>query len=585
MSIVVDTSADLWSSLQPLVRAAIDDPERGLLILDPQLRLVHMTSPARSLLGLAEAFSLDDVDLAAMLSQTHLDLTSRASVESMVLQARDRKPLEPVRLSSRNGATEVWMRARNIGQQHLVITFAAVNASEAGQVKIGETVKRDALTGLLTRLHFEEAARAALNDTADQSTAVLLIDLDRFKPVNDTLGHAAGDTVLRLVATRLLSVVRESDCVARLGGDEFALLIHPLAPTTDPANIARRIVDLMSRTYLIEGHLVNIGASVGIAIAPRDGSQYDTLLRCADLALYHCKVTGRGSFHFFTADMELRAQARRTGELDLRRALALRQLELHYQPQVDLVTQALVGFEALIRWRHPERGLIPPADFLPLAEEIGVIVPIGDWVLRTACREAMNWPEHVVVAVNVSPIQFETGRLANSVKNALAAANLPAHRLEIEVTEGILLRKEQTVFETMKELREMNIRIAMDDFGTGHASLSQLAQFAFDKIKIDRSLVGSEGNNAKHRAIVRAIAALGTSLGISTMAEGIETEDQLQRIQSDGCGSVQGYFFSKPMPVNMLDAWIADRTRIAKSVETPLLETTLTDIPNEHQPI
>ena len=570
----------VWPPLSPLVIAALADPEKGLLVLDPQLRLVHITGPVQHLLGLSEELIWSDLDLSGSLSQTDLDCTSVASAKSAVLQAEDKEPLEPVSLFRNDNSHEIWMRAHEIGQQHLVVTFAAVSGNPSAEVKVGETAQRDALTGLLTRLYFEKAVVSALTQATNRTLAVLLIDLDRFKPVNDTLGHIAGDTGLRLVANRLQSVIRETDSIARLGGDEFALMIHPLSPATDPANLARRIVDLLGRTYLIDGHLVNIGASVGIAVAPRDGTQYESLLRCADLALHHSKIVGRGTYHFFSAEMDARAQARRTGELDLRQALALRQFEVHYQPQIDIKTRGLVGFEALVRWRHPEKGLIPPGDFLALAEEINVIIPLGDWVLTTACREAMKWPDSVVVAVNASPIQFETGRFADSVRSALDGTKLPARRLEIEVTEGVLLREKQAVLDTLRDLRSMGVRIAMDDFGTGHASLSQLARFSYDKIKIDRSLVGPDRDNTKNRAIVRAISALGASLGISTMAEGIETEDQLERIERDGCGSVQGYLFSKPMPASQLEKVISDL--LAKSL---LTKSGVMESQNELQPI
>ncbi len=529
-----------------------------MLVLDPQLRIVHITDTMRKLFGFCEELTWKDVELCDFLSGADLDSSSLASVESALLETRNGTTWEVVSLFSRDKSRELCMRVRNIGQHHLLATFTAVIGTASQEIIVKDAGSRDTLTDLSTRSDFEKAVSRALNHPTNPTIAVLLIDLDRFKPVNDTLGHAAGDTVLRLVAQRLKSIVRESDFVARLGGDEFALMIHPLTPAADAAEIARRVVDLIGRTYLVDGHLVNIGASVGIAVAPRDGSKYEVLARCADLALYHSKVSGRGTHYFFSEEMETRAQARRIGELDLRRALALRQLEVHYQPQVDIESRRLLGFEALVRWRHPERGLIPPNDFLPLAEEIGVIIPIGDWVLRTACREAMKWPDELVIAVNASPIQFETGRFAESVSSALAGTKLPARRLEIEVTEGILLREEQAVLSTLQHLRAMGIRIAMDDFGTGHASLSQLARFSFDKIKIDRSLVGPEGNNVKHRAIVRAISALGASLGISTMAEGIETPEQLERIRLDGCGSVQGYLFSRPVPANQLATLMAE---------------------------
>ncbi len=358
---------------------------------------------------------------------------------------------------------------------------------------------------------------------------MILVDLDRFKAVNDTLGHAAGDTLLRLAAERLKASTRKNDVVARLGGDEFAVLIHPAPTLAEPTRIASRILDLVQRTYLIEGQLVNVGTSMGIAHSSTDGKDCTSLLRSADLALYHSKSAGRGNFHFFDAQMERKAQDRRTSELELRRALALRQLEVHYQPQVNTERNQLVGFEALVRWRHPERGLIPPGNFLPLAEEIGLIGPIGEWVLRTACREATKWPTDITIAVNASPLQFDAGNYAHVVHKALQATGLPGERLEIEVTEGILLRNDEVILNTLRDLRELKVRIAMDDFGTGYASLSQLARFPFDKIKIDRSLAGFEGENIKKRAIVRAITALGESLSVCTLAEGVEDAAQVSQ--------------------------------------------------------
>jgi EAL domain-containing protein (putative c-di-GMP-specific phosphodiesterase class I) len=263
--------------------------------------------------------------------------------------------------------------------------------------------------------------------------------------------------------------------------------------------------------------------------------------------------------------MERKAQDRRTSELELRRALALRQLEVHYQPQVNTKTNQLVGFEALVRWRHPERGLIPPGNFLPLAEEIGLIAPIGEWVLRTACREATTWPSDITVAVNASPLQFDAGNYASVVQKALQATGLPGERLEIEVTEGILLRNDEIILKTLQDLREMKVRIAMDDFGTGYASLSQLARFPFDKIKIDRSLAGFEGENIKQRAIVRAITALGESLGVCTLAEGVEDAAQISRLRQDGCHSVQGYFYGKPMPASQAAELIARMRQSSQS--------------------
>ncbi len=455
-------------------------------------------------------------------------------------------------------------------------SFDEVTSRRADEAQAVERAMRDALTGLPSRPLFEKRVLAALGaepsacDETDAAPleparpdaigpALMMIDLDRFKAVNDTLGHPVGDAVLRVVAKRLQSVVRPADVMARLGGDEFALLTLEMPERDDLGRMAARIVDTLGRPYLIDGHLINIGASAGLAVAPDDGADYAQLLRSADLALYHAKQSGRGTFSFFKPDMDRRARARRALEIDLRRALALREFELHYQPQIDLDTNSVVGFEALLRWRHPERGLVSPADFVPLAEEIGLIVPLGEWVMREACCEAMRWPAAVSVAVNVSSHQFgDTARLVDVIARALEVSGLPGHRLEIEITESVLLRDDQSVLETLHRLREMEVRVAMDDFGTGYSSLSQLHSFPFDKIKIDRSFVKDRGDVASQNAIIRAITALGLSLGISTIAEGVETSDQLRRIRAEGCTSVQGYLFSKPVPADEVAAVLAD---------------------------
>jgi diguanylate cyclase (GGDEF)-like protein len=388
---------------------------------------------------------------------------------------------------------------------------------------------------------------------------VMLVDLDRFKAVNDTLGHPIGDGLLRLVSKRLRAVLRPRDELARLGGDEFALLVSPAPDQGSLIQLATRIVDVLGRPYLIDGHLVNIGASVGVALAPRDGREHSQLLRSADLALYQAKKAGRGTFSVFEPDLDTRALARRSLEIDLRKALALREFELYYQPQVDLDTDQVVGFEALLRWRHPERGMVPPADFIPLAEELGLIVPIGEWVMREACRAATDWPSGLSVAVNVSPHQFaDPTRLVTMVANSLAASGLLGSRLEIEITESALLGNEEAVLAVLHRLRSMDVRIAMDDFGTGYSSLSQLHSFPFNKIKIDRSFVTDREDVAGQNAIIRAITGLGTSLGMTTIAEGVETADQLARIRAEGCTSVQGYLMSRPVPEGQINALVAE---------------------------
>ena len=459
------------------------------------------------------------------------------------------------------------LQVAQLGDGYWMAMFEEVTARHTAEASAIELAMHDPLTGLPNRELFHRRVSAALAEAAQEGEAgqdeagpaVLLVDLDRFKAVNDTLGHPVGDALLRLVAKRLRSVLRSSDVVARLGGDEFALLVSPMPELVNLAQLAKRIVDVLGRPYLIEGHLVNIGASIGVARAPRDGREHSQLQRNADLALYHAKEAGRSTWSFFEPHMDARALARRSLEIDLRKALALREFELHYQPQVDLETDSIVGFEALLRWRHPERGLVSPADFIPLAEEIGLIVPLGEWVLREACHEATRWPDGVSVAVNVSPHQFaDPARLVNLVAKSLASSSLPGSRLEIEITESVLLRNEQTVLAALHRLRAMDVRVAMDDFGTGYSSLSQLHSFPFDKIKIDRSFVKDRGDTASQNAIVRAITALGASLGMATIAEGVETSDQLARIRAEGCMAVQGYLFSRPVPVEEIGHLISE---------------------------
>ncbi len=553
-SLVASGEPPLFEGVQlsTLAMAVLDDPDAGMLIFDAQLRLVHATSQVPALLGLPTAETPTGADVLQLVAKSTLDLDSLARATARISESIRSAAVKPVLLKNQAQTQNLRMRLRAIGNEHRVASFEIVSPDEMAKLNISKAVLQDSLTGLASRRHFEQTVSQSLTRSPEEPVSILLVNLDRFKAVNDTLGHAAGDQLLRLASDRLRSAVRKTDTVARLGADEFAVLIKPSPTVEEPKGIAQRVLDLVQRTYLIQGQLVNVGTSIGIAQSPSDGTEYNALLRSADLALFHSKTSGKGTFSFFASHMELRAQARRTSELELRRALALRQLELFYQPQVITATGHLVGFEALIRWRHPERGLIPPGDFLPIAEEIGIIVPIGDWVLRTACKEALKWPSDVVVAVNASPLQFETGNFAESVRRALKSSGLPGERLEIEIIEGILLRNDEAVLKTLHELRDMKVRIAMDDFGTGYASLSQLSRFPFDKIKIDRSLAGFEGENLKQRAIVRAIAALGQSLGVSTLAEGVENADQLQRLQSDGCKSVQGYYFGRPIPVDQI---------------------------------
>ncbi len=531
-----------------ILSAALDDPRTGLVIFDSQLRVLHITSQTTHLLNLQRVDPIEGLTVLQLLTQSALDTQCVEEAKARITEFNNDGPDSSMLLQGREGSPNVRMRLRTIAHEYRVASFetAVPDSKETGASV--EFTAPDSVTGLISRHEFQDIVTRALADHPEQPVTLLLVDLNRFKSVNDNLGHAAGDTLLRLAAERLKAAVRKEDVVARLRGNEFAVFVQSASHAEQTILLAIRMLDLIQRTYLIGGQAVSIGASIGIAQAPAHGRDCALLLRCADLALYHSKASGRATYKFFEEFMERQAQARRTSELELRRALALRQFELFYQPQVNSSTNRLVGFEALIRWRHPEKGMISPADFLPIAEEIGAIVPIGEWVLRTACREAVNWPDSITVAVNASPLQFDSGDFANVVRKALAISGLPPERLEIEITEGLMLRTDEAVLNTLHELRSMNVRIAMDDFGVGYASLSQLARFPFDKIKIDRSLAGINGEDPKQRSIVRAITTLGRSLGVGTLAEGVEDAAQIERLKVDGCTSVQGYFYSRPIP-------------------------------------
>ena len=409
----------------------------------------------------------------------------------------------------------------------------------------------DALTGLPNRAHFQDlvALHASSYREHGRAFAILMLDLDRFKLVNDTLGHGLGDTLLRKTAQRLKAALGVHDIVARLGGDEFAILQVDVAGPEATDALATRIIELMGRPFLIDGMLVNVGASVGAAFAPMDGIDPDQLLRNADLALYKAKADGKGTFRRFEPALDARMQARRGLEADLRRAIVVQEFELYYQPLVDARTGRINAAEALVRWRHPDRGLVSPAEFIPLAEETGLIGPLGQWVLRTACAQAAQWPVHIRVAVNLSPAQFRDVRLADTVKAALAASGLSANRLELEITEGVLLADEERTLATLTKLRAAGVGISMDDFGTGYSSLSYLRRFPFDKIKVDQSFVRQLPSDPESAAIVRAIITMGTCLGMSITVEGVETAEQFAFTTGEGCDQVQGYHVSRPLPL------------------------------------
>lgn len=427
-----------------------------------------------------------------------------------------------------------------------VATIEDITEREKAEAEIAYLAHHDALTGLLNRAAFYEQISGALGGLLPpESLAVLSIDLDHFKSINDSLGHPIGDLLLKAVSERMRNSVRGEDFVARLGGDEFAIVLALPEQPRDVAAFSTRLIETLTSPYQLSGHQIVIGSSVGIAMAPSDGTDPDTLMKNADLALYRAKEEGGGVYRFFEPEMDARMQERRLLELDLRRAVVNREFELHYQPVVDIKTNTVTSCEALIRWRHPERGLVPPGEFIPLAEETGLIVPIGEWVLRQACTDAVSWPADITVAVNLSPAQFKSKNLVRMVEDALSTSGLPASRLELEITELVLIEDNETAFAILHQLRDLGIRIAMDDFGTGYSSLGYLRAFPFDKIKIDQSFVQDLPQKEESLAIIRAVVGLSSSLGITTTAEGVQTRDQLASVASEGCTEFQGFLFSK----------------------------------------
>jgi len=450
--------------------------------------------------------------------------------------------------------TVVEFGARTIMMQHhpmkdggFVSTHEDITEQRQQEARIRHLARHDPLTELPNRTHFlEEMAACEAIVERGEKIAVLCIDLDYFKSVNDTYGHTIGDKLLKQASARLWGSTRETDLVARLGGDEFSLLVRPVDKPSDVAAVAERIVKTMSAPFMIEGHQLSIGASIGIAVAPQDGSTTDVLMKNADLALYRAKSEGRSTFHFFEKDMDAAIQKRRMIEGALRMALDRRELRMMYQPLFGLRENRVTCFEALMRWTH-EGEAISPAEFIPVAEETGLIVQMGEWALREACRTAVSWPAPVRVAVNLSPVQFKNKRLFETVRDILAETGLAPTRLELEITESLLLKDSEQVLEALHRLRSIGIRISMDDFGTGYSSLSYLRAFPFDKIKIDRSFMRDLERRGDSLAIIKAVIQLGQSLGMSTTAEGVETEEQLRAVREQGCTEVQGFLFSPPL--------------------------------------
>jgi diguanylate cyclase (GGDEF)-like protein len=436
-------------------------------------------------------------------------------------------------------------------------TLEDVTEVRRDQARIEHLAHYDALTNLPNRTLFQRHAEQLFRDTEGRPFAILYIDIDEFKRINDTLGHLIGDEFLKGVAERLRQSVARDDFIARLGGDEFAILQHGIASTEDVKSLVARIYQALRTPFDCRGHQLSGDASIGIAIGPRDGADLFDLLKNADLAMYAAKAAGRRTYRFFDPAMEQQAMQRRELEADLRAAVAEGGLELHYQPQVDLNSDRVTSCEALLRWRHPVRGMVSPADFVPVAEETGLIEEIGQWVLRTACAEAAAWPDAIRIAVNVSPIQFRSETLSLKVAAVLAETGLDPRRLELEITEAVLIADDDAALATLNQLRALGVHIALDDFGTGYSSLQYLQHFPFDKIKIDRSFVKEVTRNSSSASIIRAVVSIAADRNMITTAEGVETLPQRETVQNLGCTQMQGFLFSAARPAQEIRKLLA----------------------------
>lgn len=529
---------------------ALNNMPHGLCMFDANGCLAVMNYRFHSMMGLktdliGSGASAAEVVAACLTAGT---LTA-ANADTIIAQTARQQQAEIVTLYS-TGSEEralAWT-FEPMADGGTVVLVEDITARRNAEAKIGHMARFDELTGLPNRVHFRDEIGPMLASSRAPLSALLFVDLDQFKQVNDTLGHPSGDKLLCAVTARLRRLLRPEDFVARFGGDEFVVFQRGIQSTEDAAALARRIVDRLSERYEIDHHLVEIGASIGIAMTSPDAS-VDTLLKNADMALYRAKADGRGTFCFFREEMAHTVETRRVLELDLRHALAHEEFELYYQPLVNLKSGRISTCEALLRWNHPTRGAVSPADIIPVVEDMGLVVDLGRWILRKACMECMKWPDPVSVAVNFSSQQFHQRDVMTEVRYALEVSGLPAHRLEIEITESSLLRNTQWTLDVLTQLREAGVRISLDDFGTGYSSLSYLHNFPLQKVKIDRSFLEDIGSSQRPLTLLRGVARLSADLGMSVVVEGIETNEQLELISAEGTVTeAQGFLFSRPVP-------------------------------------
>jgi diguanylate cyclase (GGDEF)-like protein/PAS domain S-box-containing protein len=536
--------------------AALDNMTQGLCMVDACGQIVVINRRFREMFGLTGTENcinappeklLDAVVRTSHMSQQTAEMVFRfpqtvdAITTTLGCELTDDRTLTVSRHAVEGGG---W-----------VTTFEDVTEQRNAEAQLDHMTLHDALTGLPNRILLQAHLERQIS-AGQGSLAVLCFDLDRFKQVNDTLGHTIGDALLKAVTERLKGCLSENDVLARLGGDEFAI-IQPDASEPDQVKaLAHRLIETISEPYELGGHRIMVSASLGVAMAPSDGHTADGIMKAADIAMCHAQGDGRGTYRFFEPAMDAEVQARRELELALRDALANDEFRLHFQPLVDVESGRVAGFEALLRWQRSDGELVLPDEFVPLAEEIGLIIPIGDWILQAACAEAAKWPSDIKVAVNLSAIQFRNPKLVASVRAALALSGLAANRLELEITESVLMHKSKATLAMLRRLRALGLSVAMDDFGDGYSSLSYLSTFPFDKIKISRNFVRDIDVKSEALAVIRAVVHLGRALGIPVTAEGVETHAQLERMRLEGFAQCQGYLFSRPLPADEITGLI-----------------------------
>jgi diguanylate cyclase (GGDEF)-like protein len=530
---------------------AVNNIPQGLVLYDASARIIICNQPYLDMFGLSPDVAKPGCTMQRLIAHRKetgsfdgdVDAFCNAIIQTVSLGKATRQ------LTEAPGGRAIEIINRPLKSGGWVATIEDITERRRADEKIAHLAHYDGLTDLPNRILFRERLEKSLKATQpDEQLAVLYIDIDEFKSVNDALGHPIGDELLKGVAERLRGCLKETDVAARLGGDEFAVIQTAIRDRSETNRLVDEIHSAIRQPLECMGHLITTDASIGIALAPGDGVDLDQLLKNADLALYGAKGDGRRTYRFFEAGMDQRARARRSLELELRQAISDGSLETYYQPVVNIEDGKVSSCEALLRWRHPERGMISPAEFIPIAEDSGLINQLGLWVLNTACAEATTWPDHVRVAVNVSPVQFRSPSLALNVAAALASCGLPASRLELEITEAVLIRDDEAALEMLHQLRELGVRIALDDFGTGYSSLSYLQRFPFDKIKIDRSFIRDIAGPGASSSIVQAVVNIAAASDMTTTAEGVETEQQRNLLYILGCTEMQGYLFSPAIP-------------------------------------